>query len=162
MEHDDLNSIISTPISPSALYLVELPDTECKIIKANGGKIYCGKYPFVQGLFRKDIEETRKFGRKFCDNVAAKMDNYGFFTSDETPEYGISYGITEKEYAYIFEQIGASSERDLVVMFAYPEREALETQVYFENLMRLTYLKHGLEAAGMNPVRMLGTKVRDL
>ena len=162
MTQNDLKSIIRTPISPSALYLVELPDTKCKIIKANGGRVYCGKYPLVKGLFRKDIEETRKFGRKFCDNVAAKMDNYGFFTSDETPEYGINYGITEEEYDYIFEQIGADRERHLVVMFAYPEREALETQVYFENLMRLTYLKHGLEDAGMNAVRMLGCKVEDL
>lgn len=162
MTQKDLKSIISTPISPSVLYLVELPETECKIIKANGGKLYCGKYPQVSGLFRKDIEETRKFGRKFCDNVAAKMDNYGFFTSDETPEYGINYGISEDEYDYIFEQIGAERERHLVVMFAYPEREALETKIYFENLMRLTYLKRSLDEAGLNSRRMLGSKVEDL
>lgn len=162
MAQKDLKSIISIPISPSTLYLVELPETKCRIVKSNGGRIYCGKYARVKGLFRKDIEETRKFGRKFCDNVADKMENYGFFTSDETPEFGIDYGITEGEYEYIFKEIGAVRERDLVVMFAYPEREALETQAYFENLMRLTYLKQGLEDAGLNAERMLGTKVRDL
>ena len=72
------------------------------------------------------------------------MKNSGFITSDERPKYGISYGITEKEYNYILEQISADEEHHLVVMFAYPEREALETMTYFENMLRKKYLNYQL------------------
>ena len=99
-----------------------------------------------KGLFRKDIDETKKFGRMLCDNVAEKMNNFGFFTSDERPKYGISYGLSEKEYDYILEQISADDDHHLVVMFAYPEREALETQTYFENMLRKTYLDYQLNS----------------
>ena len=133
-----VRELVLNAISPSPLYLVGMPDTKCKIIKNNNGSIYCAKYPNIKGLFRKDIEETRKFGRKFCDDVGAKMENYGFFTSDERPKYGISYGITEEEYDYIFEQIQAREDEHLVVMFAYPERESLETQTYFEKLVPIS------------------------
>ena len=122
-----LETIFKETISPSVLFLVKLPETKSKIIQNNNYIIYCAKYPLYKGLFRKDIDETKKFGRMFCDRVADKMDNYGFFTSDERPKYGISYCITEKEYDYILDQIGADEDHHLVVMFAYPEREALET-----------------------------------
>lgn len=139
-----VNEILEEPISPSVLYLVKLPDTKSKIVKNNNHSIYCAKYPHYKGLFRKDVKETKKFGRMFCDKVADKMDNFGFFTSDERPKYGISYGITEKEYDYILEQISADEEHHLVVMFAYPEREALETQTYFENMLRKKYINYQL------------------
>ena len=140
-----VDSIFKEPISPSALYLVRLPDTKSKIIQNNNCMIYCAKYPLYKGLFRKDIDETKKFGRMFCDRVADKMDNFGFFTSDERPKYGISYGITEKEYDYILDQIEADAEHHLVVMFAYPEREALETQTYFEKMLRKKYINFQLD-----------------
>ena len=133
------------PVSPSVLYYVELPETKCKIIKNNGNKLYCAKYPLIKGLFRKDVDETKKYGRIICDKVAEKLDNFGFFTSDERPEYGISYGITEKEYAYMFEQVGAKEDEHLVVMFAYPEREALESKIFFEKLLRKTYFSYTLD-----------------
>jgi len=140
-----VETIFEEPISPSVLYLVKLPDTKSKIIQRNNYQIYCAKYPLYKGLFRKDVPETKKFGRMFCDKVADKMDNYGFFTSDERPKYGISYGITEREYNYILEQISADEEHHLVVMFAYPEREALETQTYFEKMLRKKYINHQLK-----------------
>jgi Glu-tRNA(Gln) amidotransferase subunit E-like FAD-binding protein len=133
------------PVSPSVLYFVELTGTKCKIIKNNGNKLYCAKYPLIKGLFRKDVDETKKYGRIICDAVAEKLDNFGFFTSDECPEYGISYGITEKEYAYMFEQVGAKEDEHLVVMFAYPEREALESKIFFEKLLRKTYFSYTLD-----------------
>ncbi len=139
-----VNDILEEPISPSVLYLVKLPDTKSKIIQNNNCMIYCAKYPYYKGMFRKDVKETKKFGRMFCDKVAGKMDNLGFFTSDERPKYGISYGITEKEYDYILEQIEADEDHHLVVMFAYPEREALETMTHFENMLRKKYIKNQL------------------
>ena len=93
------------------------------------------------GLFRKYVDETKIFGRKFCDKVAEKLNNFWFFTSDERPKHGISYGLTVEEYDYIFDQVSANEEHHLVVMFAYPEKEAPETQTYFENLLREHYLK---------------------
>jgi len=99
----------------------------------------------MKGLFRKDVDETKKYGRLVCDTVAEKLDNFGFFTSDERPEYGISYGISEKEYTYIFEQVGAKEDEHLIAMFAYPERESLESKIFFEKLLRKTYFSYALD-----------------
>ena len=140
-----VNEILEEPISPSPLYLVKLPGTKSKIIKNNNHSIYCAKYPHYKGLFRKDVNETKKFGRFFCDKVADRMNNFGFFTSDERPKYGISYGITEKEYDYILKQIEADEDHHLVVMFAYPERETLETQTYFKKMLRKKYINFQLD-----------------
>jgi Glu-tRNA(Gln) amidotransferase subunit E-like FAD-binding protein len=140
-----VDTIFEESISPSVLYLVKLPATKSKIIKQNNYQVYCAKYANYKGLFRKDVVETKKFGRMFCDKVADKMDNFGFFTSDERPKFGISYGITEKEYDYILEQISADENHHLVVMFAYPEREALETQTFFENMLRKKYINYQLK-----------------
>ncbi len=144
-----VKDIVLNAVSPSPLFLVELPGTKCRIIKHNSSKVYCGVYPLIGGLFRKDLGETKKFGRALCDAVAEKMNNHGFFTTDETPEYGISYGLSEKEYERIYEETGASKDRHLVVMFAYPEREALETQTCFEELLRKAYLRFRAEDAGV-------------
>jgi hypothetical protein len=133
------------PVSPSILYFVDLPGTKCKIIQNNGNKLYCARYPMIKGLFRKDVDETKKYGRIICDKVAEKLDNFGFFTSDERPKYGISYGISEKEYAYMFELIGAKEDEHLVAMFAYPQREALESKIFFEKLLRKTYFSYILD-----------------
>ncbi len=145
-----VKDIVLNAISPSPLFLVELPDTKCRIIKNNHSRVYCGVYPLIGGLFRKDVEETKKFGRAMCDAVAEKMNNHGFFTTDETPEHGISYGLSEREYEYIYERTGASKDRHLVVMFAYPEREALETQTCFEELLRREYIRYRFEDAGVS------------
>lgn len=146
-ENTIVKDLMTYPVSPSPLYLVELPETKCKIIKNNGNKIYCAKYPLIKGLFRKDVDETKKYGRIICDTVAEKLDNFGFFTSDERPEYGISYGISEKEYEYIFDQVEAKRDEHLVVMFAYPKKEALASQDFFEKLIRKTYLSYHMDEA---------------
>ena len=144
-----VKDIVLNAVSPSPLYLVELPDTKCRIIRNNGSKVYCGVYPLMGGLFRKDVGETKRFGRVMCDAVARKMKNHGFFTTDETPEYGISYGLSDKEYEYIYTQTGASRDHHLVVMFAYPEREAIETQTCFEELLRMEHLRFRVEDRGI-------------
>lgn len=144
-----VKDIVLNAVSPSPLFLVELPGTKCRIIKHNSSKVYCGVYPLIGGLFRKDLGETKKFGRAICDAVAEKLNNHGFFTTDETPEHGISYGLSEKEYEIIYKQTGASKDRHLVVMFAYPEREAIETQTCFEELLRKEYLRFTFEDSGI-------------
>jgi|GEM_PF-1326813 len=141
-QNNIVKDLMLYPVSPSILYFVELPETKCKIIKNNANQLYCAKYPLIKGLFRKDVDETKKYGRIICDKVAEKLDNFGFFRSDERPEYGISYGITEKEYAYMFEQVEAKEDEHLVVMFAYPQREALESKIFFEKLLRKTYFSY--------------------
>ena len=145
-----VKNLMLYPVSPSILYYVELPGTKCKIIQNNGNKLYCAKYPMLKGLFRKDMDETKKYGKIICDIVAEKLDNFGFFTSDERPEYGISYGISEKEFAYMFELIGAKEGEHLVAMFAYPEREALASKIFFEKLLRKTYFSYILDKKTFN------------
>lgn len=138
------NLISRQAVSPSVLYLVKIPGSKSNIVKQNNCELYCARYPHLKGLFRKDIDETRKFGRKFCDDVADKMGNMGFFTSDERPKYGVSYGIREDEYDYIFNEISADPEHHLVVMFAYPERESLETKTVIERKFRQLYIENSL------------------
>jgi len=57
--------------------------------------------------------------------------------------------LSEKEYEYIYKQTGASKYRHLVAMFAYPEREAIETQTCFEELLRKEYLRFRFEDSGI-------------
>lgn len=131
-----MQRILSRGISSSDLMLVELPETRSRIIQRNDHRLYCAVYYHLKGLFRKDREETRIFGRHVCDAVAARMKNRGFFTSDERPRYGISYGIAEKEYAAIFEQTGADEQQDLIAMFAYPKQEAQKTKEFLDTLLQ--------------------------
>ena len=82
-------------------------------------------------LYKKSI----KIGRILCDRVAAMMNNQGFFTTDERPEYGIRYGISQHEYHVIFQQISANPHEDLIVLFAYALQEAEQTKQVFEQLL---------------------------
>jgi Glu-tRNA(Gln) amidotransferase subunit E-like FAD-binding protein len=86
----------------------------------------------LKGLFRKDIEETRVFGRRICDRVTAIMKNHGFFTTDELPNYGLS----EREKEMIFEQTDADSRCDLVVILVYSIEEAKASKTLLESFLR--------------------------
>lgn len=127
--------ILSNGLKSSDMILIELPGTASRIIRQNGNKIWCSKYERLKGLFRKDIDETLKFGRKICDAVAERMGNRGFFTTDERPKYGISYGISEDEYISVFQKTGADENRDLVVIFAYEQKESEETKKTLDRLL---------------------------
>jgi len=116
----------------SDLVSIEFSDTKSNIVQANGNVVYCAKYMGLKGLFRKDIEETRAFGRRVCDKVAAIMKNHGFFTTDELPNYGLS----EQEKEFIFRETTADSGDDLVVIFAYCADEAKASKTLFESLLR--------------------------
>ena len=116
----------------SDLVSIKFSDTKSYIIRNNGNIVYCAKYRGLKGLFRKDVEETRAFGRRVCDTVAARMKNRGFFTTDELPNYGLS----ELEKEMIFEQTDADGQDDLVVIFAYCADEAKRSKTLFEALLR--------------------------
>lgn len=131
-----VQKILSNGLKSSNLILINLPKTKSRIIRKNGNKIWCSKYERLQGLFRKDVNETLKFGRKVCDVVAQKMENRGFFTTDERPEYGISYGISTNEYRYIFREVEADENQDLVVIFAYDLGEAEETKRVLDKILK--------------------------
>ena len=116
----------------SDLIPIVFSNTKSRIVKSNGNLIYCAKYRGLKGLFRKDIEETRVFGRRICDTVAVKMENHGFFTTDELPNYGLS----EREKEIILEQTNADSECDLVIIFAYDIEKAKASKTVLESLLR--------------------------
>ena len=109
---------------------IKLPNTKSNIIRRNNRKIFCVIYKNKKGLFRKDVHETKIFGRKICDEVSELMGNDGFFSSDELPNYGIS----QKEVDYIFSLL-SPKENDLIVFFAYPEDEARKTNEAFNEIM---------------------------
>jgi len=112
------------------MILIELPETESIIVKNNNRQIYCAIYPGLKGLFRKDTCVTRKFGREVCDYVQHLMNNGGFFTCDELPNYGIS----QEEFDYII-SITKPNKNDLLVFFAYPENEAKKTKQVFDKII---------------------------
>ena len=123
--------ILKYKIISSDLIEVKLPLTKSHIIRENNGLIFCSVYKGLKGLFRKDFEETKKFGRKICYNVKEKLNNEGFFTSDELP----NYGITEGETKAILKKTKAG-ENNLVAIFVYGKEEAQKTKDLLDTLLR--------------------------
>jgi len=128
-----VQEILKHCITSSGLIEIKLPQTKSHIIQRNNNTIYCCVYEGLEGLFRKDIEETKEFGRKICDKVKEEMKNNGFFTSDELPNYGIS----DEELKIIFERVDAQ-EHDLAVIFVYDKEESQRTKDLLDKLLRQT------------------------
>lgn len=102
-------------------------NTRSKIIRSNNNKLYYFKIRGFEGLFVKEKENTFKFGRKYCDMVINNFDNYGFFTSDELPRYGINR--TDKKQ--IFEKVDKiKKDKDLVIFMAYNEEESQQIREF--------------------------------
>ncbi|MGQ0793316.1 MAG: GAD domain-containing protein [Deltaproteobacteria bacterium] len=116
----------------SDLVSITLPRSKSRIVRNNGDQVHCALYRGIKGLFRKDVGETRAFGRGICDKVAAAMNNRGFFTSDELPNYGIS----ESERDAIVNRLAADPEEDLILIFAYGGEEARASLRLCEDLIR--------------------------
>ncbi len=123
--------ILSKPPCSSGLFHVHFEDTPSIILKRNDNSIFCCIYWGLKGLFRKDIPETKKFGRYLCDTVSDLMNNKGFFTSDELPAYGIS----KKDVKTIFDCTGADPASDLVVILAYNITVAKATKKLIDKLL---------------------------
>lgn len=96
--------------------------TRSLLLLRNEGCLYAVLYTGLAGIFRKDIESSRIWGRAVCDAVKAAMGHEGFFSSDELPRYGIS----RAEKRYLFEVCKATPQ-DLIVCYAYPYETACAT-----------------------------------
>jgi len=118
-------------IKSSELIKVEIPNSQSKIIQENKGRLFCSLYSNKKGMFRKDVEKSHKLGKKVCDAVKKGMNNFGFFTSDELPGYGIS----EKELNIIKKET-KSKEKDLIVIFAYNKKESQKTKEFLNSLLK--------------------------
>jgi Glu-tRNA(Gln) amidotransferase subunit E-like FAD-binding protein len=118
-------------IKSSELIEVRLPSTKSRIVKENNGIIYCSVYKELKGSFRKDVEGTKKFGRKICDEVKQNLSTQGFFTSDELPNYGLNKRDTE-----IILRETQAAQNDLVVIFAYGKIESQKAKEFLDGLLR--------------------------
>ncbi len=118
-------------INSSKLIEIKILKSKSKIIRENKGVIYICKYKRLAGLFRKDIKETREFGRKTCNKAKKELKNKGFFTSDELPNYGIS----QEELNEIINKTNAQKS-DLIVFFAYNEEGAEKTKDFLDNTLK--------------------------
>lgn len=63
--------------------------------------------------------------------VKEKINNHGFFTSDELP----SYRISKKELKEIYNQTKAE-ENDLIIIFAYNKKESQKTKEFLDKLLK--------------------------
>jgi len=130
-EKSIVKEILYKGIESSYLMEIKLLQTRSNIIQQNRGIIYCSVYKGLKGLFRKDIEETKKFGRVICDTIKEKLKCKGFFTTDELPRYGVS----RKETKTILKETNAEK-NDLVVIFAYGREEAQRTKDLLDQLLK--------------------------
>ncbi len=126
-----IRQIINKGIRTSGLVEVKLPDTDSKNVQGNNAQTYCSRYEGLKGLFRKDVDETKKFGRRICDKVIQELNNRGFFTTDEV----LNDGVSAKEVEQIFQQTKADREDDLVTIFAYEREEAQRTKNFLDELL---------------------------
>lgn len=109
-----LNQNNKKVIFHSKLIKIYLKDCNSNIIKSNNNILYAAKYEGLAGLFSKEVDDTKAFGRVMCDLAKLIFNSHGFFTSDELPRYGINR-VESKE---IF-KITDKGLTDLIILFAY-------------------------------------------
>ena len=103
-------------VEVSSLVPVQFPETRSGILQINGNMAYCCTFAGLEGLFRKDQDATRIYGRGLCDFVKAAFHCDGFFTSDELPRYGITRTEIRSMYKTMRVEPG---EGVLIAIFAY-------------------------------------------
>lgn len=106
----------------SLMQLITFKDTHSHLLQNNGNMLYAVVCKGLAGLFCKEVESSRIWGREVCDKVKAAMGNKGFFSSDELPRYG----ITRAEKRYLYAQCEADA-ADLILLYAYSQQEAIDT-----------------------------------
>jgi len=104
------------------MQLITFKDTHSLLLQNNGNMLYAVVCKGLVGLFCKEVESSRVWGREVCDKVKAAMGNKGFFSSDELPRYG----ITRAEKRYLYAQCKADA-ADLILLYAYSQQEAIDT-----------------------------------
>jgi len=142
----------SGEMSFSPIHASLLLDTDSTLVAANNGAIHSFVIRNAGGLFRKDSDEPRQFGRYYCDLVKAKHNNSGFFTTDELPRYGLSAGLRPK----ILEPFGGDVELDVGVISVYRRMESLAVRetllTEFQRLASLPGLSLAVSDEGPSPV----------
>ena len=106
---------------------ISLPNCGSRILTENANILYCTKFIGLEGLFRKDVEETFKYGRLACDSVKRDFNCDGFFTSDELPRYGIN----RKDIRDIFKIMDKKrGDGDLLIFSVYTYQKSCDIRSY--------------------------------
>lgn len=114
----------------SSLVKIKLPYTNSKIIRKNHNVIYCSKITNMEGLFNKENDDTKLFGRYLCDLAKSTLNCEGFFTSDELPRYGIK----KKEVRAIFSTLNKKiKDGDLILIYAYNREQSDSINSFISN-----------------------------
>ncbi|MCY0868023.1 MAG: Glu-tRNA(Gln) amidotransferase subunit GatE [Desulfurococcus sp.] len=96
-----------------------------KAISTPGGGVYALTLPGFKGLLGVEVQPGRRFGTELADYARVWGGVGGIFHTDELP----GYGITEDEVKKLYGALGASPERDAIVIVAdtaIKAREALK------------------------------------
>lgn len=126
--HFDHDDIVATELRQ-----VHFNETRSGILQANDNMAFCFKLLGLEGLFRKDQEPSKQYGRYVCDLVKDTFDCGGFFTSDELPRYG----ITRREKRYLFTEMDKTpSDGDLVVICVYDADLSTRIRDYLIDYLR--------------------------
>ncbi|MEW2557541.1 hypothetical protein [Streptomyces griseorubiginosus] len=72
-----------------------LPDSSSRILAQTDGMLHGFCIRNGKGMFSKEHDVSRAFGRKWCDRVREEFDCAGFFTTDELPRYGLTTDDSE-------------------------------------------------------------------
>lgn len=131
----------------SQLVPIHFESTRSNILRANNNTACCCVFDGLEGLFRKDREPTRRYGRRVCDLFKTVFHNDGFFTSDELPRYGISRG----DMRTLFNEMNKESgDGKLIVVFAYDFETASQAREflidYFQSELDRAYAPIRLES----------------
>jgi Glu-tRNA(Gln) amidotransferase subunit E-like FAD-binding protein len=108
-----------------------MPETSSRIVRANGSRLWCSRYPGLAGLFRKDRGPSKELGRALCDDVKREFGCDGFLTTDELPRYGIGRDARRQIRTAAY-----ATEADCVVVYAYPEDLARQIDDYLFDRLR--------------------------
>lgn len=103
------------------LLAIELPESKSEIVRSNNYMLYAAKYRGLAGLFSKEKQDTKLFGRAMCDYIKFRFSSHGFFTTDELPRYGITRAETRIIYNHADKKEG-----DLIILFAYNKNKSQE------------------------------------
>ncbi len=119
----------------SPLIDIEVTHTQSRIIENNGNILRCSLFYGMEGLYRKDQDDTFAYGRYMCDSIKEQFSCGGFFTSDELPRYGIKRTVKRQ----LYEAIGKkTNDGNLLFILAYDC--ALSERIYHVVTDHYTFL----------------------
>jgi hypothetical protein len=110
-----------------------LPVEGSHLLRKSHGVAHCFTVYGLAGLFRKDVADTRAFGRNHCDQVKTRFNCDGFFTTDELPKYGIG----EEHRNYINTQMEADPGHDVTVITLYDRAKAADIRGWLSEQLTL-------------------------